>query len=113
MEIPSTIGDGGEQHLRGAPRFRRGCEAYGKRSWFFSERLAANVMDGGRIMSCHIPLGLKESRRSILLSIGEGEHLEKAAVKGDKIFLDEVIPGFEVVLDVHLQKGTDLVVAVE
>ena len=43
----------------------------------------------------------------------KGEHLEDAAVKSDKVFLDQSISGFQVVIEAHLQKRAKLVVTVE
>ena len=43
----------------------------------------------------------------------KGEHLEDAAVESDKILLDQLISGFEVVIEAHLQERAKLVVAVE
>ena len=43
----------------------------------------------------------------------KGEHLEDAAVESDKILLDQLISGFEVVIEANLKERADLVVTVE
>ena len=45
--------------------------------------------------------------------IWKGEYLEDATVKGDQVLLDQSISGFQVVIEAHLQKRAEFVVAVE
>jgi hypothetical protein len=103
MTKPPAVGMGADRYPRRSPRQRDDLEAYGEQSWFFSEGLAANLTDGGGVMSFHIRLALKERWRNIGLSIRKGEYLEDATVKGDKVLLDKAISGFQVVIEVHLQ----------
>jgi len=49
----------------------------------------------------------------MLWLFGEGGHLEDTAVKGEKVLLDQLISGFQVVIEVDLQKGAELIIAVE
>jgi hypothetical protein len=103
MIVPPAVGNGREHYVRRSPGMKDFCEAYEKQSRPFSKGLSANVMDGGGVTSFHIRFGFEDRWRIVSLWIREGKYLGKATVKGDKILLDQVIPGFQVVIEVHLQ----------
>ena len=79
----------------------------------FSKDPAANVVDGGRVFSFHVFSGFQDRRGQMLRPFRKGEHLEDAAVESDKILLDQLISGFEVVIEAQLQERAKLVVAVK
>jgi len=102
MIILAAVG-GGERYPGRSPRQKDDCEAYGEQSWFLSKGLATNVVDGGRVMPFHIVLRFQDGWGERLYWVREGEYLEETAVKSDKIPLDQLVPGFQVVIEVHLQ----------
>jgi hypothetical protein len=70
-------------------------------------------VDGRRVFSFHIPSGFQNGWWRILWPVRKGEHLEDTAVKSDKVLLDQLISGFQVIIEVHLQEGAKSVVTVE
>jgi hypothetical protein len=82
-------------------------------AWLFSKGPTANVVDSGRVFSFHVFPGFQDRWGQMLWPLRKGEYLEDAAVESDKILLDQLISGLEVIIEAHLQKGAKLVVAVE
>jgi hypothetical protein len=79
----------------------------------FSKGPAANVVDGGRVFSFHVFPGSQDRWGQMLRPFRKGEHLKDAAVESDKILLDQLISGLEVLIEAHLQERAKLVVAVK
>jgi hypothetical protein len=80
---------------------------------FDSEGLAADVVDRGGIFSFHIRLCSQNGWGRFIGLVREREYLDEASVESDKVFFDQLVSGFQVVIQAHLQKGTELIVAVK
>jgi hypothetical protein len=71
------------------------------------------VVHGGGIFSLHIRRSSENARWCLGGPVRKGEDLEDTTVKSDKVFPDQLIPGFQVVIEAEFKKGAELVVAVE
>jgi hypothetical protein len=70
------------------------------------------LMDCGRVIPFHVFFILQKSWQADRFR-RQGKNLEEGTVKGKEIFVDQAVPGQDVLINADSQQGTDLVVGIK